>query len=1839
MLRSRTVSLLAAALIAAPPGAFANPLGGQVAGGQATIQGQGSATVTVTQSSQNAIINWYTFNIGAGETTQFNQPNAGAIALNRVTGGQGMSTIYGNLTANGRVFLINPNGVMIGPGGVVNAAGFLASTNDIKDSDFMAGNYKFTIPGRPDASIVNLGQITASNGGFAALVAPGVRNAGVITANLGNVTLASGNGFTLDFYGDKLITLQVGDQIANQVIDVATGQTLDALVKNEGLLKANGGQVALTAAAARHVVDSVINNTGVIEANSVGTKNGMIVLGAATAATKGTDAPTQTVKVSGTLSAAGHKRGTKGGVIQVTGEDIQVTGARLDASGKAGGGTVLIGGDTGGGTVNPAVGGIAQATLQPWSVATASSVSIDAATVINASAKVTGDGGKVVVWSNGLTSFDGVIRAGGAGGGSGGFVETSGHSLQVTGSVSAGAGGTWLLDPVDLFINTSFANSISATLNDGTDVTETTSKPIDGGYGNITVNAPITWDSGASLTLSAYNNIFVNANLTSYEGGAIKLRADNTGAGVGTVKFGSYYIDDEIPTPVQISTSGQVTIFYNPGSFNGENSSSLSGGNPYSQYVTGGGSLTAYMLVNNATDLQNIGTNLNGVYALGRDIDVSGSGIANFTPIGSLKGPGFQNFTGIFDGQYVKDAGPTISNLNIAPTVNGLNHLGLFASNAGTISNLHLSNVTVTANPNAGVGIDKPFQFIGTLAGENTGTISHVIVDGNSMVTAGPGLAGVTAGGLIGQNGNAGQPEQNAQNAQITYSHADVGVTLMGDGCLGGGCNGGWNNAGGLVGFNVATIANSSASGNVTVGANAFAGGLVGTNQNGGFIDNSQPPQPLAGPTIVDSFATGNVGSAGAGVALGGLVGYNAPLAVIATSYSTGGQVTSSYSISPTDGCLATGSCQFASAGGLVGQNQGTIGGGTQVPTLATGCGAGQACATNSVMVGAGGTGGGLVGSNDGIILNAFATGNVTGAGGPSASGFDHATNLGGLAGSNQGVIGFSFASGNVGTAGVASLQVGGLVADNGGTIVYSFAAGNVRAGDYSTAGGLTASNSAWGNNCGGCVQGDGFNQLSAISTSWATGNVTVGAFSIAGGLVATNSNSQNSTNTPAIIDQSWASGVVSSVGTGGNSIVGGLVGIADINSVMTNSYTAAPSSVSSGGPNSTVGGFIGINGGTISNSQSVGAVNGTSNSFLGGFAGINAGSVQDSTASGNVAGSGGGNVVGGFAGLNAGMIDPSSSSGSVSSGPNSIVGAFVGANGPFTNLPPNLDPNLTFPGTFDSGSQSTNAGNNPQVGSNSANSGNAGLPSFVSGCGATLCQVLVFGLEPSSPSPTPPPDNSTPTFNQQTPPYLLIGAPPNQNSNTPIQINLTTPGPGGPAGGNGNGGNGGFKPNYGPPPGPGLGRTADEQQYSGVPPPGETRFNKGELVIQVVDTVPIEQVVKIAQGLGLGLISTQHLDQVHRVLYRFRAVAANANIRTLIVRLEKVNVVASVQPNYNFVTAQSAPPPAEPPGNPDQTNSIPPPGEAAPDLANSDTAALMSLPAGDAAQYVIDKFHLGAVHRLASGRNVTIAVVDSEIDVAHPDLRGNIVERYDATQSPSKPHAHGTGMAGAIVSRTRLLGVAPGARILAIKAFDESASSAEATSYQILKGLDYAIAKNVRIINMSFAGPRDPMMERTLKSAHDKGIILIAAAGNAGPKSPPLYPGADPSVIAVSATDYTDKPFTMANRGKYIAVAAPGVDVMVPAPANSYQLTTGTSVAAAHVSGVAALLVERKPTITPDEVRALLMKTSTAFSAKPKGEEDGAGLVDPVGALQALAGAKTSDSVPSRSPVSASVH
>ena len=381
---------------------------------------------------------------------------------------------------------------------------------------------------------------------------------------------------------------------------------------------------------------------------------------------------------------------------------------------------------------------------------------------------------------------------------------------------------------------------------------------------------------------------------------------------------------------------------------------------------------------------------------------------------------------------------------------------------------------------------------------------------------------------------------------------------------------------------------------------------------------------------------------------------------------------------------------------------------------------------------------------------------------------------------------------------------------------------------------------------------------------------------------------------------------------------------------------------------------------------------------------------------------------------------------------------------------------------------------------------------------------------------------------------------------------------------------------------------------------------------MQIANSVARTEVEQVARELGITVMSTTPLGLADRTLYQFE-LRSGVDLRAVIRRLEAKRIVASAGANYTFTLQQSAPAAAgtEP--------------AAAGTEPASDLAARTTLPAGDPAQYMIEKLHLGAVHQRVRGFGVTVAVIDSEVDAQHPDLRGVVVEQFDATTGPHKPHAHGTGMVGAMAARTRLLGVAPGVRVFAVKAFDETATSAESTSLQIIKGLEWAIAKTPRIINMSFAGPRDLMMERVLQTASDKNIVLIAAAGNAGPKSPPLFPAAEPNVIAVSATDANDRPFAGANRGKYIAVAAPGVDVLVPAPAGAYQLTTGTSVAAAITSGVAALLIESKPSLTPTEVRNILMRSAKALAVNPRDNQTGSGLVDPVKALSVVAPVPTS--------------
>jgi subtilisin family serine protease len=374
------------------------------------------------------------------------------------------------------------------------------------------------------------------------------------------------------------------------------------------------------------------------------------------------------------------------------------------------------------------------------------------------------------------------------------------------------------------------------------------------------------------------------------------------------------------------------------------------------------------------------------------------------------------------------------------------------------------------------------------------------------------------------------------------------------------------------------------------------------------------------------------------------------------------------------------------------------------------------------------------------------------------------------------------------------------------------------------------------------------------------------------------------------------------------------------------------------------------------------------------------------------------------------------------------------------------------------------------------------------------------------------------------------------------------------------------------------------ERGFTGVPPPGETRFVSNEMVFHVAPNISRQAVENVARKLNLTMVGSHNVALTGGTMFHFRV--ANGRSVADAVRGLEAEKLGVAQPNYVFKLQQD------------------------PKLAARTQG-------GELDQYVVNKLHLGEVHRVATGSNVLVAVIDSEIDSRHPDLAGAFVERYDAVGRPDKPHVHGTGMAGAIAAHRQLMGIAPGAKILAIHAFSPDAGeSPQATTQHILAGLEWAISRGARVINMSFAGPYDPMLQLAMKNAHDKGVVLIAAAGNLGPKSPPLYPAADPNVIAVTAVDQNDHLFAGANQGPYIAVAAPGVNVLEPAPDSGYQITTGTSVAAAHVTGVAALMLERNRSLDPDTVHEILTSSAKPLAPGRRNDQYGWGLVDPAKAL-----------------------
>ena len=511
-------------------GAFANPTGMQVVAGQVTAATSGNSLLIT--NSPGAIINWQSFSIMPGELTRFIQQSSASSVLNRITG-QDPSQILGALQSNGKVFLINPNGIVFGVGSQVDVSGLVASSLGLSNADFLAGKLKFS-GSAAAGSVTNSGGITTPSGGQVYLIAPNVTNSGLITSPSGDVLLAAGYSVDLADSNDpdmRVVLSAPGDQALNVgkvIADSGKVGVYGALVSQLGLVSAN------TAVAGENgKIVFKASDTTLLGAGSVTTAQG---LGA------GQGAATALGAASAQGVGTGQGSGT-GGEIQVLGNRVGLTGnAVVDASGPSGGGTVLIGGDTHGD--NPSIQNAALTYVGPQAQ-------------INANATESGDGGKVVVWSDQQTQMYGNISArGGAAGGDGGFVETSSEGkLDFQGLVDlrapAGSSGTLLLDPSDVLISSGPTSGdvtlpssapFTITGSNASSVLSVTDLQNELGLGNVTVStssgasaplggtitvaAPVQWSNSNSLTLAADQSIYINAPVTA-AAGVLVLNAAN----------------------------------------------------------------------------------------------------------------------------------------------------------------------------------------------------------------------------------------------------------------------------------------------------------------------------------------------------------------------------------------------------------------------------------------------------------------------------------------------------------------------------------------------------------------------------------------------------------------------------------------------------------------------------------------------------------------------------------------------------------------------------------------------------------------------------------------------------------------------------------------------------------------------------------------------------------------------------------------------------------------------------------------------------------------------------------------------------------------------------------------------------------------------------------------------------------------------------------------------------------------------------------------------------------------------------------------------------------------
>jgi len=935
--------------------AYANPVGGTVSSGKATISAPTSSTVQIDQTTKIVIINWNSFNIAGGETTKFVQPNASSIAVNRI-GGSDPSTILGSLLANGKVVLINGNGILFGKGATVNVGSLLATTSDASDADIASGKAKFDKAGNPNAQIINQGDITAASGGMVGLIAPAVSNSGTITAKLGSIQLGASNVFTVDFTGDGLVSFPVDGNVVAAAIG-KNGKPVEALIVNDG--KISGGTVMLTARAAANLVTNVISMKGEIAATSAHQAGGKIVLDGGQSGD---------ITVAGSLNASG----TSGGSISVVSQGATsvsgtVVAKNTSATGK--GGSIETSGHTlsiGGAKIDAGQGG--SWLLDPYDLTVDATAAVTIDTALDAGTDTT------LQTEAGSASGAGVQNASGNG------------DIIINSAISWSTAAEFTLSAyrdIDINANITASGGGALSLTTGTGTT--------GDY-NIAAGKSISFTggsgSGASLSINgnAYMLLYSMSNVQAINASSAALQ--------GRYALASSL--DAIGTShwVPIGTDGLGTVSNSSNGFNGV----FAGlGHTISNLTVnvGSNSLAGLFGFSNGT-IRNIGM-VGGAVSGGSGVgelvgDNYGGTITQSYATGSVSGSTFVGGLTGYNGGAISDSYAT----GAVSGGNGSYYVGgLVGRNDTTISNSYATGAVSGGSGSTDVGglvgvnylggtITQSYTtgavsggtYIGGLVGYNVGgSVGGVTVISTISDSYATGAVSGTAevGGLVGENNVDGT---------ISDSHA-TGAVICGN-----------NSAavGGLVGSNGDTISGSYATG--AVRGSTDVGGLVGLNYIGA---------PVGGVTVISkitqSYATGAVSG---GTWLGGLVGDN--YGTISNAYATGavsgisgfGPLNNYYvgglvGINETTGTISNAYASGAvnvvgisswGVGGLVGANNG----GAISDVYATGAVSGE----NDFEIG------GLVGLNEtnGTISNAYATGAVSGG----SFGYD----VGGLVGKND---------------------------------------------------------------------------------------------------------------------------------------------------------------------------------------------------------------------------------------------------------------------------------------------------------------------------------------------------------------------------------------------------------------------------------------------------------------------------------------------------------------------------------------------------------------------------------------------------------------------------------------------------------------------------------------------------------------------------------------------------------------------------------------------------------------------------------------------------------------------